>query len=109
MDKSARVESVLKKLTLQEKAALCSGADNWHLKSFARHDIPPVMAADGPHGLRKEKSSGEQNLAESYPATCFPTGVGLAASWNTGLLFEVGRALGEECQEAGVACFWDLP
>lgn len=103
MDKSARVESVLKKLTLQEKAALCSGADNWHLKSFARHDIPPVMAADGPHGLRKEKSSGEQNLAESYPATCFPTGVGLAASWNTGLLFEVGRALGEECQEAGVA------
>ena len=108
MDKSARVESVLKKLTLQEKAALCSGADNWHLKSFARHDIPPVMAADGPHGLRKEKQR-RTKFGRKLPGHLLSDGVGLAASWNTGLLFEVGRALGEECQRRALPCFWDLP
>ncbi|MEJ2027972.1 MAG: glycoside hydrolase family 3 N-terminal domain-containing protein, partial [Limibacillus sp.] len=35
------------------------------------------------------------------PATCFPTAVGLASSWNTELLHEVGAALGEEAASLG--------
>ena len=31
-----RVESILKELTLEEKAGLCSGADIWNLKSVER-------------------------------------------------------------------------
>ncbi|MBE2222206.1 MAG: glycoside hydrolase family 3 C-terminal domain-containing protein, partial [Anaerolineae bacterium] len=41
-------------------------------------------------------------LNESVPATCFPTASALAASWNRDLVYQVGEALGEECQQEKV-------
>ena len=43
------IETILKELTLEEKAALCSGADFWHTKPVERLDIPQMMVSDGPH------------------------------------------------------------
>jgi len=45
------IENIIKQLTLEEKASLCSGTDFWHTESVERLGIPSVMVTDGPHGL----------------------------------------------------------
>lgn len=91
-------------LTLEEKASLCSGYDFWHLKGIERLNMPSIMVADGPHGLRKQDTKSDHvGLNKSVKATCFPTASGTAASWNKELLFKMGEALGEACLSEGVS------
>lgn len=98
-----KIPDLIIKMTLEEKAALCSGLDFWHTKSIERLGIPSIMLTDGPHGLRKEVGdSGQIGLAKSVPATCFPTASALAATWNRELICRVGEALGEECRQEKV-------
>ncbi len=98
------VNKIIKTMTLEEKASLCSGKDFWHLRDIDRFNIPSIMVADGPHGLRKQYESEDHlGLNESIPATCFPTAVTTASSWDRELMKEIGEALGEECLQEGVS------
>jgi beta-glucosidase len=98
------IKQLISKMTLEEKAGLCSGLDFWHLKGIERLGIPSIMVTDGPHGLRKQKMGADHlGLFDSVPATCFPSAVGLASTWNKELIHEVGVALGQECQAEDVA------
>ena len=98
-----RVERLVARLTLEEKAALCSGLDFWHTKPVERLGVPSVMLTDGPHGLRKQDASAAGTaLNQSVPATCFPTASALAATWNRDLVSRVGAALGREARAQGV-------
>lgn len=100
---SEDIKKLVRQLTLEEKASLCSGLDFWHLKGIERLGIPSIMVTDGPHGLRKQAGSGDQvGLHDSVPATCFPTASALAATWNRELVYQVGQALGEECRQEKV-------
>ena len=97
------VDVLLKELTLEEKAGLCSGKDMWTTKAVERLGLPSWMMTDGPHGLRKQKPNGA-GFMDAIPATCFPSGAGLASTWNRDLLEEVGQALGREskAEQVGV-------
>lgn len=98
-------EEILAQMTLEEKAALCDGADFWHLKSMEKYGIPSVMVCDGPHGLRKKDySKSGSSLSCSVPSICFPTAATTACSWDPELLYEMGIALGKKClkEEVGV-------
>ncbi|MFC4601625.1 glycoside hydrolase family 3 C-terminal domain-containing protein [Cohnella hongkongensis] len=98
------VASLISRMTLEEKAGLCSGLDFWRTKAVERLGIPSVMVTDGPHGLRKQKEGSDHvGLFDSVPATCFPSAAGLACSWDRALIEKVGVALGEECQAEEVA------
>lgn len=91
-------------LTLEEKAALTSGADFWTTKGIGRVGIPSLMLTDGPHGLRKQAGDTDHlGLAGSIPATCFPPAVGLSASFDVDLAERVGAALGNESAIEDVA------
>jgi beta-glucosidase len=97
------IRAILTRLTLETKASLCSGRDFWTSKAVERLGIAAYMLTDGPHGLRKQATSGESvGLHDAVPATCFPTGAGLAATWNRALLEEVGAAMGRESQAEDV-------
>lgn len=99
-----KIEAWLRELTLEEKASLCSGKDFWSTKSVERLGIPSLVLTDGPHGLRMQaESSGSADLLNSLPATCFPTGAGLASTWNPEIAHEVGAAIGHEARAQGVA------
>ena len=101
----AKYEEILNQLTLEEKAALCDGADFWHLKGLERFNIPSVMVCDGPHGLRKKDySKTGDSLSNSVPAISYPTAATTASSWDPELLYEMGVALGKKClkEEVGV-------
>lgn len=101
---SRKVEEIAAGLTTEEKVALCSGKDFWHTKGMEAHGIPEMMLTDGPNGLRKQSGKGDALGSESSEeATCFPTAVTAAQTWNRKLLYEEGRAIGEEAKEAGVA------
>ena len=92
-------------LTLEEKASLTSGGDAWHLQGVESKGIPGYMITDGPHGLRKSlaSSTGETDLNDSVPATCFPPAAGLSSSWNPELIHKVGEVMAEECIQEKVA------
>ena len=92
-------------LTLEEKASLTSGGDAWHLQGVEAKGIPGYMITDGPHGLRKSNSAttGEVDLNNCVPATCFPPAAGLSSSWNPELIHQVGEAMAEECIQEKVA------
>lgn len=98
------IKSVLKKLTLEEKCALCSGISFWDTTPIKRVGVPSVNMADGPHGLRKEvvESDVANIMQKSQAATCFPTAVTLASSWDRELVAEVGAAIAEECIDQDV-------
>ncbi len=95
-------KEILGKLTLEEKASLCSGLTNWLTQPISRDDvdIPSVWVSDGPSGLRKEKqkSNGTNIMGSSEPATCFPGAAATAASWDPELVEEVGAAIGREAK-----------
>lgn len=91
------IESVIQKLTLEEKAALLQGWTTWTTREVSRLGIPSMFLSDGPHGLRKQAGAGDHlGLNASIPATCFPTAATMANSWDEDLGRELGRALGEE-------------
>ncbi|MFN2154777.1 MAG: glycoside hydrolase family 3 protein, partial [Anaerolineae bacterium] len=93
--------TVLSRLTLEEKAALCTGATPWQTVAIERLGIPSITVADGPHGVRRVADT-ETLMAESLPATCFPTASALASTWDVDLLRALGEALGDECISLGV-------
>jgi beta-glucosidase len=87
-------------LTLEEKAALTTGATAWETFAVDRLGIPAAWMADGPVGLRK--STGE-NVTDSVPATCFPSSAGMAATWNEELIEKLGAGIGAEARAEKVS------
>ena len=97
------IEKILNQMTLEDKIALCSGANFWETKKFEKYGIPSLFMCDGPHGLRKQEDAADMlGVNASRPATCFPAEVTTAGSWNPELLTEIGAAIGEEAKEQGV-------
>lgn len=90
------IKSIIARMTLEEKAALCTGASAWTTTPVERLDIPELICSDGPHGVRRQADVHEMG-AKSLPATCFPTASCLASTWDVNLASRMGEALAEEC------------
>jgi beta-glucosidase len=87
----ARVESILKQLTLEEKLDLLGGVDDFFVRGVPRLKLPRLRMADGPLGVR--------NFG---PATAMAGGVSLAATWNPALAERVGTEIGRDARAKGV-------
>ena len=98
------VEMLLKELTLEEKASLCSGLDVWYTKPVERLGIPSVMLCDGPNGLRKQEGEADHlGIHESKKEVCFPTSATIACSFDPEVARLAGKTIGRECQAEDVA------
>ncbi|MEN1976255.1 glycoside hydrolase family 3 N-terminal domain-containing protein, partial [Cellulomonas sp. P4] len=84
--------------TPAQRAGLLVGDGDFWTRAVPEAGVPSVELGDGPHGLRRE--TGRPMVWE--PATCFPTGSALAATWDTDLVQRVGAALGREAAALGV-------
>lgn len=97
-------QSLLSKMTIEEKCALLSGYTTFGSRPLPKRGIPAMLLSDGPHGLRKQSGAADHlGIAGSEPATCFPTAAAMANSWDEQLGEEVGTALGEEAVGQGVS------
>ncbi|MFE3558839.1 glycoside hydrolase family 3 C-terminal domain-containing protein [Streptomyces sp. NPDC059193] len=94
---AARVDSLLERLTLEEKTALLHGARDpaslgqaGYVPGVPRLGIPALRVADGPAGVRVAR-----------PATALPAPVLLASAFDPELAREYGRVLGREGRALG--------
>jgi beta-glucosidase len=88
-------------LTVEEQAALTSGAGLWETKPIESAAVPALTLTDGPHGVRLQV--GVRDMLTGREATCFPPAVAAASTWDPGLLRRMGEALGDEARSMGVA------
>lgn len=95
------IPSIIAQMTLEEKAALCTGASAWTTTPVERLGVPELICSDGPHGLRRLPDAHAVS-GVSLPATCFPTASCLASTWDVDLLHRMGEALGDECNALDV-------
>jgi beta-glucosidase len=91
----ARIDDLIKKMTLEEKISMLAGADLWHTVSIPRLGIPSIKVTDGPNGAR----GAQGNMGPT--SALFPVGMALGATWNTELVERVGAALAEEVKAKG--------
>lgn len=102
-DRQSAGHSCARELTLEERAQLLAGESHWKTHAAPSADIPSLFLSDGPHGLRKQEGAQDcMGIAESHPATCFPTASALACSFDPELVERVGAAIGEEARRQGV-------
>jgi beta-glucosidase len=96
---SAKIESVIKKLTLQEKIAMLHANGIFTSAGVKRLGIPELVTDDGPLGVREDVKPGwgSANLTTDS-ATFFPNGSALAATWNPALAYRYGHDMGEEAR-----------
>jgi beta-glucosidase len=88
----SRARDLAARLTLEEKVALMAGAESFAMEGVERLGVPRIRMTDGPTGVRS-------NVGE--PATVFPVGAALAATWNPDLVRDVAAAIGREALALG--------
>jgi beta-glucosidase len=89
-DVDLRIDSLLKKLTLDEKIDLIGGVDDFYIRANEKIGLPRLKMADGPVGVRNYG-----------PSTVFG-GIGLAATWDPDLAARIGATIGQDARARGV-------
>ncbi|CAN5740138.1 glycoside hydrolase family 3 C-terminal domain-containing protein [soil metagenome] len=95
MTTTERVEALLARLTIDEKATLTGGDDVWHLPGIERLGLGRLKVSDGPSGVRGERIGTRRS-------TSFPCGTAMGSTWDVDLIGRVGAALGAEAASKGV-------
>lgn len=114
------IQSIIHKMTLEQKISLCTGADSWHTTAIEELAVPSLTMSDGTNGVRFQKPrrltapcnlydttvnfsfDNEAALKNTYEATCYPSGSALACSWSPALAREIGAAVAVECRARGI-------
>jgi|SRR5450432_1679905 len=95
----AKIRSLIKHLTLEEKISMLHANSIFGTAGVERLGIPGLMTDDGPLGVREDVKEGwgSANLLTDS-ATFFPNGSALAATWNPKLAYRFGHDMGEEAR-----------
>ncbi len=101
------LDEFMAQMTDDELISMVSGIQNRGVANtcgmggIERLGIPAFMTVDGPAGVRILPQV-------AIPTTAFPCATLLACSWNTALMYEIGKAGALECKENGLAV-WLTP
>jgi beta-glucosidase len=90
-DVEKRVEAILGRMTLAEKIDYIGGFEDFYVRAYPHLGITSLKMSDGPLGVRNYG-----------PATAFPAGIAMAASWDTALENRVGMMMGKDARARGV-------
>jgi len=91
---NTRIDDLLGRLTIDEKAVMVAGVDLWHTAAVPRLGIPALKVTDGPAGARGERWTGR-------PSASFPCGTALGATWNPEIVRTIGERIGREARRKG--------
>jgi beta-glucosidase len=87
-----RVESILSKMTLDEKLDYIGGT-GFAVRAMPRLNLPALEMSDGPLGVRSNAK---------FPSTTYAAGIGLAASWDPQMAERVGAGIGKDARARGI-------
>jgi len=100
-----RVADLLGRMTIEEKATLLSGAGWMESPAIDRLGISSIHMADGPMGVRSwlgsSATTSVANPAVKVETTSFPSGLAMAATWDTELVGREGQAIAQEVKALG--------
>ena len=98
-----RVQDLLSRMTVEEKAAMLAGADWMQSVPNERLGIPSIKMSDGPLGIRTWATPSFQAMSDrkDVNTTAFPAGVAMAATWDTDLVHAEGQAIAQEMKALG--------
>ena len=93
---------LLDQMTFDEMVSLIGDAFHWTMpvKSI---EAPGTREENGPQGLTASLLGSDATQLE---ATAFTSEDVMAATFNTELMYEVGRVIGNNCVNAGIACLY---
>ena len=99
-DIESMVETLLNKMTLEEKVRLSYAQSKFSSPGVARLGVPELYCSDGPHGVRMEICWNSWDHAgwTNDSCTAFPALTCLAATWQPELANLYGRMIGEEAR-----------
>ena len=99
-DIESMVETLLSKMTLEEKIRLSYAQSKFSSPGVARLGVPELYCSDGPHGVRMEICWNSWDHADwtNDSCTAFPALTCLAATWQPELAYLYGRMVGEEAR-----------
>src|ERR1700745_2362941 len=89
-DNEAKMNDLLRRMTLEEKIDRLSGVDLFNVRGVPRLGLPELHTADGPFGVRNDG-----------PATVMAGGIALAGTWNEALAADVGAQIGRDARAKG--------
>jgi beta-glucosidase len=93
---TARLDSLVAMLTLDEKVQLLTGRDFWTTWPIERIGLRRILVSDGPSGVRGEVWD------ERSPSLNLPSATALSSSWDTGMAARYGAAAAVEARRKGV-------
>ncbi|GHJ47237.1 glycosyl hydrolase [Catellatospora sp. TT07R-123] len=97
----AQARRIVQGLSPAARVKLLSGAGMWSTEPAP--GAPAVILANGPNGVGKQVADADHvGIGQTVPATCFPAGAALGATWDERLLEEIGAAMGREARAEGV-------
>src|SRR5712671_2017329 len=90
-DIDKKVDSILSRMTLEEKITYIGGINDFFIRPVPRLGVPSLKMSDGPMGVH-----------DYGPTTAYPAGIALAASWDEDLAKRVGISMGKDARARGV-------
>lgn len=92
------------KLNEKEKLHFMAGNTFWSFGGVERLSIPALKVSDASNGIRQQyKDESYGSKVGSIPAICYPSLCACGCSFDAGSVYEMGRALGEECRSRHIA------
>jgi len=85
-----KVDSILSKMTLEEKVDYIGGFNDFYIRPIPRLNLPAIKMSDGPVGVR------------NYGPATTMGGIALAATWDFELVRKLGGVLGDDARARGV-------
>ena len=89
-DVEKRVDSILGRMSLEQKIDLLGGIKRFYIRGYKDLGLPELKMSDGPVGVR------------NYGPATTMGGIGLAASWNPELVERLAKVFGEDARARGV-------
>jgi hypothetical protein len=87
---------LVRRLTLEQKVRLLTGASMWTLADEPTIGLATVVVSDGPAGVRG------LGWDERDPSASLPSPTAIAASWDLGLVGDLGRLIASEARRKRV-------
>lgn len=92
-----RAHDLVSRMTFDEKLMLTGGFKQFYLPGVPRLGVPPVYFADATQGIHEKDI-----CTRVLKTTAFPSGLALAATWDTALAYQYAHAISEECRAWGI-------